>query len=184
MTLCLSNTALEACSDSSWSQSDNTDMLIRRLKSNPYFPALQSSIAISRKRWLEANRSSLSNQTFVNELGLSVKASNCRSMYMTDCLPFWTVILSGSVSVFLWLSLSVSSVSFFSLAPRPSHSLFSFSLSSLSISLLLSCSRARSRALSRALSWLPLSLSLSLSQSREKSSSNLAQFPCQKWKLG
>ena len=127
MTLCLSNTALEACSDSSWSQSDNTDMLIHRLKSNPYFPALQSCIAISRKRWLEANRSSLSNQTFVNELELSVKASNCRSMFLTDYLPAFLD------RYFFCLSLSVS----LSLCPPAPLTLFSpyLSLSSLSVSL-------------------------------------------------
>ena len=59
LNICLPDTAMETCSDTSWSQSENTGMLIHRLKSNPYFSALQSSIAKSRKRWLEVNRTLL-----------------------------------------------------------------------------------------------------------------------------
>ena len=59
LNICLPDTAMETCSDTSWSQSENTGMLIHRLKSNPYFSALQSSIAKSRKRWLEVNRNLL-----------------------------------------------------------------------------------------------------------------------------
>jgi len=59
--LCLSlthlhNAALQAFTDKSWAQSDGSDILLRKLKENAFFPALQAQMSLSRKLWLETNR--------------------------------------------------------------------------------------------------------------------------------
>jgi hypothetical protein len=67
---------LETFAENKWAESDPTELLLQKLKLNPYFEALRSQMTISHKIWLVTNKERLESGLTCADSPLSANSSH------------------------------------------------------------------------------------------------------------